>query len=133
MSIEYTKAMYRHAIRSLLWSETISVPEDMEVPDWYQAMDGENFDAHYGIDDVEDNNDELYSDVVDFVTRAWGLIHDMDPEQVGHDFILSRNHHGAGFWDRGNGLVGDKLHDMATEYGDVYLDVMSEDRAVVYA
>lgn len=27
-------------------------------------------------------------------------------EQIGHDFWLSRNHHGAGFFDRGLGEIG---------------------------
>lgn len=33
----------------------------------------------------------------------------MTPEQIGHDFWLTRNGHGAGFWDRGQGALGDKL------------------------
>lgn len=28
---------------------------------------------------------------------------------AGHDFWLTRNHHGAGFWDRGLGDLGDSL------------------------
>ena len=31
------------------------------------------------------------------------------PAQLGHDFLLTRNHHGAGFWDRAP--TGDKRHD----------------------
>lgn len=30
-------------------------------------------------------------------------------EQAGHDFWLTRNGHGAGFWDRGLGEIGNKL------------------------
>lgn len=30
-------------------------------------------------------------------------------EQVGHDFWLTRNGHGAGFWDRGTGEPGEAL------------------------
>lgn len=30
-------------------------------------------------------------------------------ERAGHDFWLTRNGHGAGFWDRGLGQLGDKL------------------------
>ncbi len=33
----------------------------------------------------------------------------MSPDQIGHDFWLTRNGHGAGFWDRGHGELGDKL------------------------
>lgn len=31
------------------------------------------------------------------------------PEQAGHDFWLTRNGHGAGFWDRGLGDTGKQL------------------------
>lgn len=34
---------------------------------------------------------------------------DYDANQAGADFWLSRNGHGAGFWDRGLGAIGDKL------------------------
>lgn len=39
-------------------------------------------------------------------------------ELAGHDFALTRNGHGAGFWDRGLGEVGDKLTDLARSYGE---------------
>lgn len=39
-------------------------------------------------------------------------------EQHGHDFALTRNHHGAGFWDRGYGDVGDRLTEAAQAYGE---------------
>jgi hypothetical protein len=45
-----------------------------------------------------------------------------DDTQHAHDFWLTRNGHGAGFWDRGYGDVGRKLTDGAHAYGetDVY-------------
>ena len=48
----------------------------------------------------------------------------MDDEQFGHDFALTRNGHGAGFWDRGLGELGTVLSDWARTYGstDVYLN-----------
>jgi hypothetical protein len=45
-------------------------------------------------------------------------------EQAGHDFWLTRNRHGAGFWDRGlPGDLGKRLTDMAHPYGsqDIYV------------
>lgn len=41
-----------------------------------------------------------------------------DMESAGHDFWLTRNGHGAGFWGRGAGDVGDKLSDAAHVYGE---------------
>lgn len=40
-------------------------------------------------------------------------------EQAGHDFWLTRNHHGAGFWDRGIGRVGKVLTDAAHAFGEI--------------
>lgn len=34
---------------------------------------------------------------------------DYDMAQAGHDFWLTRNGHGAGFWDRGLGICGEAL------------------------
>lgn len=53
------------------------------------------------------------------------------PEQGGHDFWLSRNRHGTGFWDRGTGEVGDRLYEAAKLYGTV--DVYLGDDNYVYA
>lgn len=39
-------------------------------------------------------------------------------EQHGQDFALTRNGHGAGFWDRSYGELGDKLSDAASVYGE---------------
>lgn len=38
--------------------------------------------------------------------------------QNGHDFYLTRNGHGAGFWDRGYGDVGDVLTTAAHGFGE---------------
>lgn len=47
----------------------------------------------------------------------------VDDAQHGHDFWLTRNGHGAGFWDRGYGPLGDKLSKAAKVYGSVDLYV----------
>ena len=46
-----------------------------------------------------------------------------DMEHLGHDFHLSRNGHGTGFWDRGLGEVGQKLNAASREYGSQYIMV----------
>lgn len=38
---------------------------------------------------------------------------------AGHDLWLTRNYHGAGFWDRGLGTVGDVLTALAEAEGEV--------------
>lgn len=42
--------------------------------------------------------------------------HSME-EKIGHDFWLTRNGHGAGFWDRGLGQLGQELSDACKTFG----------------
>jgi hypothetical protein len=42
---------------------------------------------------------------------------------AGHDFWLSRNRHGAGFWDRYLGAAGAMLHAAALHAGEVSLEL----------
>lgn len=44
-------------------------------------------------------------------------------EQTGHDFWLTRNGHGSGFWDRGLEDIGEALSEAAKEFGEQYLYV----------
>lgn len=48
--------------------------------------------------------------------------------QFGHDLALTRNHHGAGFWDRGLGFSGDLLSGWASSLGtlNVFDDFIPE-------
>ena len=52
---------------------------------------------------------------------------DYTMEQVGHDLWLTRNGHGAGFWDRGLGELGDELSELATACGSSDLYVGDDD------
>ncbi len=47
--------------------------------------------------------------------------HDYEDEQAGHDFFLTRNHHGAGFWDRGIGEYGAAMTKSAHDFGEAYI------------
>ncbi len=60
--------------------------------------------------------------VVDLIESATGY----GWEQAGHDFALTRNHHGAGFWDRGLGEAGDLLTEAAETFGESNLWVDAE-------
>lgn len=46
---------------------------------------------------------------------------ELDEANAGHDFWLTRNGHGAGFWARGMGEVGDRLTEMSKPYGEAYI------------
>lgn len=59
---------------------------------------------------------------VEFLDAAYGIYPSSGdgsspPEQAGHDFWLTRNGHGAGYWDRGLGHIGDKLAEAANATG----------------
>ena len=43
------------------------------------------------------------------------------PWQFGHDLALTRNGHGAGFWDRGLGEAGRVLTDWAESLGELHI------------
>ena len=51
------------------------------------------------------------------------LLHEYtgDWEHAGHDFWLTRNGHGTGYWDRDMGSVGARLTEAAKSFGEVYL------------
>lgn len=83
-------------------------------------------DENYFITDINDNSLEVLKiDVVDFVNANKILLEQsaLDDEQIGHDFWLSRNRHGAGFWDRGLGNIGEELTEIARVYGSIDLYV----------
>jgi len=52
------------------------------------------------------------TDHLDLSGITWG--------QLGHDFWLTRNGHGAGFWDRGLGDRGDSLTAICEALGEVW-------------
>ena len=54
-------------------------------------------------------NEAMLKDVCERPGYSWG--------QAGHDFCLTRNHHGAGFWDRGLGQAGRVLTLSSHTYG----------------
>lgn len=92
--------------------------------------DGNPLDDNYSDADIAPETlAAMRADCVDFLESNSGLIESCDSfatysyEQAGYDFWLTRNRHGAGFWDRGFGLVGQQLTDAAHVYGSVDLYV----------
>jgi hypothetical protein len=99
---------------------------------------GEPMDVNYEISDIAPQTmDAMKRDCASFVKTNKALItayckaradelryKEYTPmETAGHDFWLTRNHHGAGFWDRGLGKLGDDLTTAAQVYGGVDLYV----------
>lgn len=85
-------------------------------------------DGLYGVTDVpEDIIARLADEFTSFVCANWSDVAEYmqitgtDWGQVSHDFHLTRNHHGAGFWDRGAGEVGERLTEAVYVYGTAEL------------
>lgn len=103
---------------------------------WASLDDNDNpLDTDYDIDDIEQEslrlmikdcrlfqqeNKELLKLAYEYNNQQY------DGSMAGHDFWLTRNGHGAGFWDRGLGDIGKVLSDKCgifTPYSTVYLYV----------
>ena len=111
---EYVEEFFNSYVECALWSST-----DESTPDGGLPMD-ENYNA----DDIaQESLDEMSSECSAFVASEWNDLRDIDPGQAGHDFWLTRNGHGAGFWDRGLGAKGDRLSKACKRYGtsDLYV------------
>lgn len=101
-------------ITALLWSEM-----DESNPD----TGGEPLDAHYCIYDLTAKAlTTIKADCEAFQRDNAALLAQAgDKEQNGHDFLLTRNGHGTGFWDRGyeDGL-GNRLTEAAHKAGETH-------------
>ncbi len=109
-------------IECALWSST-DYDDNGEMRN--ENMDGEEL--------APETLAEMQRDCADFqvamadTLSAWYLLGESE-NRAGHDFWLTRNRHGAGFWDRFYGdqpgtSLGNELSDCAKGYGprDLYL------------
>ena len=67
---------------------------------------------------AEETVEAMRKDVTAFIAANAGDLLDMPPEQTGHDLWLTRNRHGAGFFDRGLGERGERLTRAAQALGE---------------
>ena len=86
------------------------------------ADTGRPLDDCYDVDDLREAMPEWFEeqlrDIEDFRESNEELLDQAgDDAQNGHDFWLTRERHGTGFWDRGYGRVGDELTKAAQVYG----------------
>lgn len=67
--------------------------------------------------EIEEFLDEYSDDLHEALNSGTGYTQ----ENIGQDIALTRNHHGAGFWDRGVGPVGARLTEAAHSLGSFEL------------
>ena len=85
---------------------------------------GDNYEE-YDIEDIEAESLEgIIQDCTAFQEENIELLVGLDMSKCGHDFCLTRNHHGSGFWDRGLGEIGQNLTQSAEKYNE--FDLLEE-------
>lgn len=90
-------------------------------------FEGESLDSYQFSENAEKQMKNDLQNFVDLVNAEIPEM-EMDAGQFAHDFWLTRNGHGAGFWDRGLGDLGDKLTKLAETFGECDLLVDSDDK-----
>jgi hypothetical protein len=109
-------------VECALWSST----------DESDDAGGRPLDDNYGPEDIARSTLlEMQRDCQSFKAANERDLQGLDAAQCGHDFWLTRNGHGAGFWDRGLGERGDRLSKASKVYGSV--DLMVHRRRVFAA
>lgn len=109
---------------ALLWSECdengIPLDDDYSASDLVQSA----------LADIRADCQQMLSEqcVIDVINTAPGY----SASQAGHDFALTRNGHGAGYWDRGLGEVGEQLTQAAKSYGCQHLYVGNDGRVYTH-
>lgn len=85
---------------------------------WTLTDDGHDCD-HLGLHDISVETIEKAKQVcADFQQANADLLKQAgSDEQNGHDFLLTRDGHGSGFWDRSYGDIGRMLSDACKPYG----------------
>lgn len=97
---------------------------------WSSHDDADEYlDANYTVSDLAPETIiQMSADCAAFCADNAALLEGLDSEQAGHDFWLTRNGHGAGFWDRGLGDIGLRLTEAAKAYGERGLYVGDDGR-----
>jgi hypothetical protein len=101
---------------------------------WTESIEGGDYslDTDYTIKDIHpESMERIRSDCQEFINRAGDLLDDDNfistcrgstiYARAGHDFWLTRNRHGAGFWDGDwTEHAGKALTDLAHSFGESY-------------
>lgn len=82
------------------------------------SLDG----AYFATDFTPESQTGAREDCIEFMRQCTEAEIDlsltkMESSSIGHDLWLTRNGHGAGFWDRGLGSAGERLTEIAKAMG----------------
>jgi len=129
-SLEYREAFYDGALTALLWSGLFdengeSVDNGTDLIDWVTTECAESLRRECD-EFVAYHLDDLTLQAERYASGSYS-----PGELAGHDFSLTRNHHGAGFWDRGTGDVGKRLTEACRPYGEVNAFLLEDSTIIV--
>ncbi len=120
------KEFVRGYIQAALWTSICENDEDCEhLDEKYDESDLAKETLAQMEKDCDQFIKENENDLFDYKEQR-GIPFDADYTEsdcAGHDFWLTRNGHGAGFWDRGLGELGDKLTSATEKYSEAHLYV----------
>ena len=108
-----SNAFLDSSLEAILWSST----------DESNEQGGDPLDKNYTVKDFSDEAlARAVKDCNAFIKKAGKKMDEASPDdnQHGHDFWLTRNGHGVGFWDRGYGKVGDELSEIAKSFRECW-------------
>lgn len=108
ISEDDVRTFFNAYVEAALWSSTTD--------------DGTPLDKNYTQQDLDPKlAAQMLRDSQKFLAENWLDIHE-DLERAGHDFWLTRNNHGAGFWDGDwPPEVVERLSEASKKYGEVNL------------
>lgn len=101
-------------VETMLWSSTDTTNDEMEP-----------FDENHSYSDLSvEAIKRCETDLVSFFDQASALLGDsfdeLDAGRVAHDFWLTRNDHGAGFWDGDyQDEIGETLTTLSKSFGSI--------------
>lgn len=111
----------RAYVECAIWSSTdIDTSEPLD-----KKYSGEDL-SEQALDKMNKDLTKFFETYHKLITFAYSAVNiEADSKQVAHDFWLTRNHHGAGFWDRPelyhNQIIADKFTALAHSFGEADL------------
>jgi hypothetical protein len=120
-----TQSPIEHDVDDILSSYFESAFEDILADDV-----GDDAAKSFTIDDFsEETRIKAKEEIEQFMEKAGQYLTNVTDEMIGHDFWLTRNHHGAGFWDR-TGLEenGDTITKICQGFRELHVIVGDDDK-----
>lgn len=123
----WIRAFVRGYVEAMIWADL-------------QDENGEPLDHAYDATDIAHaDRKSIIRDCLDFLRNGGERLIDLDAtpdsdtldetySRAGHDFWLTRNRHGAGFWDGDWPKNGNKLTDLCRPYGEAYVYIGDDER-----